>query len=84
MQPDYVDGNIGPLIVRLVFNSCSTFDNSDGSGGIQGATMRFEKEHKLKFNKGLEIVTSSSELKKELLWINNFTSEVVAHDRNSA
>jgi len=70
VQPDYVDGHIGPLLIRLVFNSCSTFDIGDGSGGINGSTMRFEAENQCKFNKGLAIAFAYLEpIKAEFPWI---------------
>jgi len=70
VQPDYPDGHIGPLIIRLVFNSCATFDLGDGSGGINGATMRFKEENECKFNKGLEVAFAYLEpIKAEFPWI---------------
>jgi len=70
VQPDYIDGHIGPLIIRLVFNSCATFDLGDGSGGVNGATMRFKEEHEHKFNKGLVVAFAYLEpIKEQFPWI---------------
>ncbi len=39
-QPDYDDGSVGPIIVRLSFNCAATFDYETGTGGTNGATIR--------------------------------------------
>jgi len=48
------DGSWGPILVRLAWHASGTFDKSDGSGGCNGATMRFHPEQDDPENKGLE------------------------------
>lgn len=45
-----------PIAMRVAWHSGGTFDKSDGSGGINGATMRFEPELSDEANNGLHIV----------------------------
>jgi catalase (peroxidase I) len=49
-------GNACPMAVRLAWHSAGTYDKSDGSGGTNGATMRYEMEAKDGANAGLDIV----------------------------
>jgi cytochrome c peroxidase len=52
-QKDYDDGSIGPVLVRLAWHAAGTFDKADGSGGSNGAKMRFEPESLHGGNAGL-------------------------------
>lgn len=53
-QPDYDDGSIGPVLVRLAWHCSGTYDAASGTGGSNGATMRFSMEAKDDANNGLE------------------------------
>ena len=48
--------NACPMAVRLAWHASGTFDKSDGSGGSDGATMRFEPESTDGANAGLNIM----------------------------
>ena len=52
-QPDYDDGSYGPILVRLAWHSSGTFDKHSGTGGSNGATMRFSPEKDDGANAGL-------------------------------
>lgn len=52
-NPDWDDGSLGPLFVRLAWHSSGTFDSSSGSGGSGLASMRFEPEASWGANAGL-------------------------------
>lgn len=51
---DYDDGSIGPVLVRLAWHASGTYDKATGTGGSNGATMRYMKEAKDEANNGLE------------------------------
>lgn len=52
-KPDWDDGSLGPVFVRLAWHASGTFDKSDGTGGSNGATMRFNPEAAHGANAGL-------------------------------
>jgi len=52
---NYEDGSYGPVLVRLAWHASGTFNKSDGSGGSNGATMRFSPESGHGANAGLDI-----------------------------
>jgi thiol-disulfide isomerase/thioredoxin len=48
--------NACPMAARVAWHSAGTFDASDGTGGTDGATMRFEPEKSDPANAGLSII----------------------------
>jgi cytochrome c peroxidase len=55
-DPTYDDGSYAPVLVRLAWHASGTYDKSDGTGGSNGATMRFETgpESRYGANNGLK------------------------------
>ncbi|KAI0201595.1 peroxiredoxin [Astrocystis sublimbata] len=53
-QPNYDDGSTGPVIVRLAWHSAGTYDAASGTGGSNGAGMRYEAEGGDPANAGLQ------------------------------
>ncbi|KAH2920416.1 heme peroxidase, partial [Aspergillus fumigatus] len=43
-ETDYDDGSYGPVLVRLAWHASGTYDKETGTGGSNGATMRFAPE----------------------------------------
>lgn len=43
-ETDYDDGSYGPTLVRLAWHCSGTYDKNTGTGGSNGATMRFAPE----------------------------------------
>ena len=67
---DYDDGSYGPVFVRLAWHSSGTYDNADGTGGSNGATMRFSPEAGWGANAGLLAARDRLEpIKKQFPWI---------------
>jgi cytochrome c peroxidase len=52
-NPEYDDGSMGPVLVRLAWHASGTFDKETGTGGSNGATMRFAPEGDHGANAGL-------------------------------
>lgn len=52
-KDDYDDGSYGPVLVRLAWHASGTFDKETGTGGSNGATMRFAPEGDHGANAGL-------------------------------
>ena len=50
---DYDDGSYGPVLVRLAWHASGTYDKATGTGGSNGATMRFAPESNHGANAGL-------------------------------
>ncbi|CAF1070373.1 unnamed protein product [Rotaria sordida] len=52
---NYVDGNYGPLFVRLGWLASGTYSRFDSTGGSNGGCIRFEPQSTWPVNKGLSI-----------------------------
>lgn len=52
-KDDYDDGSYGPVLLRLAWHASGTFDKETGTGGSNGATMRFAPEGDHGANAGL-------------------------------
>ena len=52
-KDDYDDGSYGPVLVRLAWHCSGTYDKETGTGGSNGATMRFAPEGDHGANAGL-------------------------------
>jgi cytochrome c peroxidase len=44
LDAEYDDGSYGPVLLRLAWHCSGTYDKETGSGGSNGATMRFAPE----------------------------------------
>lgn len=67
---NYDDGSYGPLLVRLAWHTSGTFDKQTGTGGSNGATMRFAPESAWGANAGLGVARDLLEpIKKQYPWI---------------
>lgn len=58
---DYDDGSYGPVFVRLAWHAAGTFNKHDGTGGSDGATMRFAPESEHGANAGLDVARAMLE-----------------------
>jgi cytochrome c peroxidase len=52
-KDDYDDGSFGPVLLRLAWHASGTYDKQTGTGGSNGATMRFAPEGDHGANAGL-------------------------------
>ena len=52
-NPSWDDGSLAPLLLRLAWHSSGTYDAATGTGGSNGAGMRFENEAADPENAGL-------------------------------
>lgn len=67
---DYDDGSYGPVLVRLAWHTSGTYDKATGTGGSNGATMRFAPESAWGANAGLKVARDLLEpVKKKFGWI---------------
>ncbi len=53
-KDDYDDGSYGPVLLRLAWHASGTYDAETGTGGSNGATMRFAPEGDHGANAGLK------------------------------
>lgn len=66
----YDDGSYGPVLVRLAWHCSGTYDAKTGTGGSNGAAMRFDPEASHGANAGLGLARSLLEpVKKKFPWI---------------
>lgn len=69
-NPDYDDGSYGPVLVRLAWHTSGTYDKATGTGGSNGATMRFAPEANWGANAGLAVPRDLLEpIKAKFPWI---------------
>lgn len=52
-EPGHDEGSLGPLFIRFAWHCSGTYDKSKGTGGSDGATMRFPAEQSDPENAGL-------------------------------
>ncbi|KAG5359366.1 putative heme-binding peroxidase [Yarrowia sp. E02] len=66
----FKDGTLAPLLIRLAWHSCATYDKYTHTGGSNGATMRYHLEASDEGNVGLEVARLSLEpVKRKHPWI---------------
>lgn len=69
-QEGYDDGSAGPVLVRLAWHASGTYDKASGTGGSNGATMRYKLEALDGANAGLEYARKFLEpVKEQFPWI---------------
>ncbi|KAI3532252.1 peroxidase [Colletotrichum abscissum] len=69
-KDDYDDGSYGPVLVRLAWHASGTFDKETGTGGSNGATMRFAPESDHGANAGLKAARDFLQpVKEQFPWI---------------
>ncbi|KAJ5681956.1 uncharacterized protein N7477_001896 [Penicillium maclennaniae] len=69
-ETDYDDGSYGPVLVRLAWHASGTYDKETGTGGSNGATMRFAPESDHGANAGLKHARDFLEpVKAKFPWI---------------
>ncbi|KAK8202971.1 cytochrome c peroxidase mitochondrial precursor [Phyllosticta capitalensis] len=67
---DYDDGSYGPVVLRLAWHASGTYDKETGTGGSNGATMRFAPESDHGANAGLKAARDFLEpIKQQFPWI---------------
>ncbi|CAB9528707.1 Putative heme-binding peroxidase [Seminavis robusta] len=54
-NPSWDDGSLAPIFIRLAWHSSGTYDAATGTGGSNGAGMRFDTEAADPENAGLEV-----------------------------
>lgn len=60
------EGDLGPTLVRLAWHASGTYDKESGTGGSDGATMRFSPESDHGANAGLHVARNALEPIKKL------------------
>ncbi|KAF2184413.1 class II peroxidase [Zopfia rhizophila CBS 207.26] len=69
-KDDYDDGSYGPVLLRLAWHASGTYDKETGTGGSNGATMRFAPEGDHGANAGLKAARDFLEsIKEQFPWI---------------
>ncbi|KAF2018175.1 class II peroxidase [Aaosphaeria arxii CBS 175.79] len=69
-EDDYDDGSYGPVLLRLAWHASGTYDAATGTGGSNGATMRFAPESDHGANAGLKAARDFLEpIKQQFPWI---------------
>ncbi|KAK1755309.1 cytochrome c peroxidase mitochondrial precursor [Echria macrotheca] len=69
-KDDYDDGSYGPVLLRLAWHASGTYDKETGTGGSNGATMRFNPEASHGANAGLKAARDFLEpVKAKFPWI---------------
>jgi cytochrome c peroxidase len=58
-RPGHDDGSMGPIFVRLAWHASGTYDKATGTGGSNGATMRFAPESEHGANAGLKLAVAA-------------------------
>jgi cytochrome c peroxidase len=66
-KDEYDDGSYGPVLVRLAWHCSGTYDKETGTGGSNGATMRFAPESDHGANAGLKAARDFIEPVKGML-----------------
>ncbi|KAI4867861.1 heme peroxidase [Hypoxylon rubiginosum] len=67
---EYEDGSYGPVLLRLAWHASGTYDKETGTGGSNGATMRFAPEGDHGANAGLKLARDFLEpVKAKFPWI---------------
>ncbi|EHY52402.1 heme peroxidase [Exophiala dermatitidis] len=67
---EYEDGSYGPVVLRLAWHASGTYDAATGTGGSNGATMRFSPEADHGANAGLKVARDFLEpIKQQFPWI---------------
>ncbi|KAH0836172.1 hypothetical protein AYO21_08625 [Fonsecaea monophora] len=67
---DYDDGSYAPVLLRLAWHASGTYDAATGTGGSNGATMRFAPESEHGANAGLKSARDFLEpIKAQFPWI---------------
>lgn len=69
-EDQYDDGSYGPVLLRLAWHASGTYDAATGTGGSNGATMRFAPEADHGANAGLKAARDFLEpVKQQFPWI---------------
>lgn len=64
-RPGYDDGSLAPIVFRLAWHCCATYDKATKTGGSNGSTMRFVPEITDEGNTGLDIARAALEPVKQ-------------------